>query len=147
MSYADVAFAVSYFATRLHTTPWDEADNGDRIKALAMGTRDIDRLDFAGSKAVSTQDNEFPRGQQTDVPDDIKIANCEIALALLDGVDPDQEYESIRMRSNNFVSVKTVYDTDAVPDHVLSRIASATAWAYLRPYLREPRNIRLDRVS
>lgn len=147
MSYADVSFAVSYFGTRLHTSPWDNADNGDRVKALTMATRDIDRLDFAGSKAVSTQENEFPRGQQSEVPEDIKIACCEIALALLDGVDPDQELDAIRMRSNNFVSVKTVYDTGSVPDHILSRIASATAWAYLRPYLREPRNVRLSRVS
>lgn len=147
MSYADIDFAVTYFATRLHTQPWDLADNSDRLKALAMGTRDIDRLDFAGSKAVATQDNEFPRGTQTVVPEDIKIANCEIALAYLDGVDPDQELEAVRMRSNKFVSIETVYDTGAIPDHIVSRIASATAWAYLRPYLREPRNIRLSRVS
>lgn len=147
MTYADIEYANTYFGSRLHTKPWDNAPIVDRNAALAMATRDIDRLDYRDAKAVSSQELEFPRGADTEVPDDIKIACCEIALALLDGVDVDAELDATRVLSDGFSGVRTTYDSRSVPEHVFAMIASPRAWRFLRPFVREPGNIRLDRVS
>lgn len=147
MQYANITYANEYFSNRLHVASWTQAPVIDRNAALSMATRDIDRLEFVGSKTDSSQELEFPREDDTDVPDDIKIACCEIALALLNGVDPEAELESARVTSDGYSSVRTTYDANSVPEHVYAMIASVRAWRYLRPYLREPANIRLNRVS
>lgn len=145
--YADLAFANAYFAERLHTSAWDNALVVDRNKALAMATRDIDRLDFIGSKVEATQENEFPRAGQTEVPDDIKIAACEIALELLNGIDPAQELEAAKVIADKYGTVGTTYLPSSTPEHVFAMIASARAWTYLKPFLRDSRCVRLSRVS
>jgi len=147
MAYADLAFANIYFGERLHTEPWDSATISDRNKALAMATRDINRLDYVSAKVDADQENEFPRVGQSEAPDDIKIACCEIALALLDGVDPEVELSNIRVKSDRFSGVGTTYDPNSVPEHIPAMIASARAWTFIKPWLREYRNIRISRVS
>lgn len=145
--YADIAFANAYFADRLHTEPWDDAPIGDRNAALSMGTRSFDNLDFAGCKADSSQDNEFPRAGQLDVPDSVKQANCEEALALLDGIDPAEELLAARVTSDGYSSARATYSQAPSAEHVYALIASASAWALLKQYLREDTNIRISRVS
>jgi hypothetical protein len=145
--YADLDYAESYFGQRLHTRAWTAASVSDRTKALTMATRDIDRLDYADEKADSDQEREFPRGEDDEVPDDIKIACCEIALARLDGVVPETELENAMVSSQSFSGVRTTYDRTAVPEHIVAMIASARAWTYLKPYLREAGTIKLSRVS
>jgi len=124
---------MAYFEERLHTSPWDDATPADKIKALATATRMVDLLDFI----------DLP----DPVPDDIKIACCEIALALLDGVDPEVEEETARVTSQRYVGISTTYDRSGVGDHVMAGIPSATAWKHLMPYLREDKTIKLSRVS
>ncbi len=145
--YADISFANQYFSERLHTKPWDKAPIGDRNAALSMATRYIDALDFADRKTVADQENEFPRAGSLDVPDDIKRACCEIALALLDGIDPEQELQSARVTSDRYSSVGATYDPNSVPEHVMAMIPSARAWTFIKPFLREPGAIRTSRVS
>lgn len=145
--YTSLLEAQAYFDTRLHVTAWSGASPLDRLKALNMATRDIDRLAYTDDKVVSTQDYEFPRGDDEDVPDDIKIACSEIALARLDGVDPDAELESASVKGERYAGVAVTYDRDSVPEHILAGIASATAWAYIKPFLQEPNNFKVSRVS
>lgn len=179
-TYGDVPGGDNYFAGRLHSTVWETASSQDKIKALATGTRIIDRLNFAGQKheayvvflqiygdrpnpnydtafltpeqrqairdAAATQELEFPRGSDTEVPLDIEIANYEIALALLDGVDADIDYEDQQVVSQGYAGVRTTYDRDTIQEHTNSGVPSPTAWRYLKPYLREENGIKLHRV-
>jgi len=174
--YGTVAEADSYFGTRLYSTAWDTASAGNKTKALEQATRIIDRLNFAGEKNAAhlvrisltgrddfeinltqeqydailaaglTQELEFPRGSDTVVPGDIKIACYEIAYALIDGVDPDREYEDQGVISQGYASVRTTYDRSIVLEHTNSGIPSPTAWRYLRPFIKSGKNLKILRA-
>lgn len=146
-SYATESEAQTYFDSRLHTEPWDDASTTDRSKALAQATKIIDRLNFSGEKTESTQELQFPRGGDTEVPQDIKDASAEIALALLDGVNPDLEYENVFMTSQGYGGIRSSYDRRVKPPHVLAGVPSFIAWTYLKPYLIDGLNIELHRTS
>lgn len=146
-SYVTISEASNYFDTHLNTNAWDEASDKDRLKALYMGTRDIDSLNFLGDKTSETQEHQFPRGTDTDVPEDIKIACYEIALARLDGVDPEIELQNLRMVSQGFGNVRSTYETSISLQHIVAGIASAVAWRYLLPYLRSNVMVVVSRGS
>jgi hypothetical protein len=135
--YADLEYATNYFSERLHTSAWDNSDNNQRQKALKMATRDIDRLDYV---------SEFT-SEDDDVPEDVKIACCEIALARLAGVDPVKELEAVRIEYQRYSNAGVTYSPDLVPEHVVAQIASPVAWQYLKPLLRENWGIKLNRVD
>lgn len=146
--YGSIAGANIYFDTqRLNSLPWDDALANDRQKALIMATRAIDRLNFAGEKADEDQTLQFPRGDDTVVPLDIELAAYECALKFLDGVDMQDEIESIGVTSNVYLGTHSTYDESFVPEYVRAGIPSAEAWIHLKPYLRDPRAINLSRVS
>lgn len=115
-SYVDLTGAAAYFAGRLYTDAWDAASDGVREKALRQATREVDRQPFIGRKAAADQVLEFPRcyiadprapGYSTertfviltgeyceaDVPQAVKDAVCEQALALLSMTAYDRERE------------------------------------------------------
>jgi len=146
-SYATEVEAQAYFDTRLNTEPWDIADNATREKALAHATNIIDRLNFVGCKAVSTQVNQFPRGADTVIPEAIKSASAEIALALLDGVSPELEYENVFMTSQGYGGLRSSFDRSVKAPHILAGVPSFIAWTYLKPFLFDPLNIELYRTS
>lgn len=139
--------AQTYFDGRLNTDPWDSATSGDRDKALAMATSLIDRLNFLGEKTDENQALQFPRDADTDIPDDIKFACCECALALLDGVDPEMEYENLSMVSQGYSNVRSTYDRSRPAEHILAGIPSVIAWRYLKPYIRDAQSVDLERAS
>ncbi len=168
--YGTLLDATNYFLTRLHSNAWDDATVSDQNKALYTATRIIDRLNYKGYKnavyallatyedpddatddliraAEASQELEFPRDADIVVPTDIKTACYEIALALLDGVDPDLELENLGVVSQGYSGVKTSYNRDQQPiEHLLHGIPSAMAWRILRPFLRDGRVIRLTRI-
>ena len=84
MSYVSLAEANEYFSNRLHADAWAEASDADKEKALTMATKAIDRQPMSGRKTVSSQPLAFPRYPDTEVPQAIKEACCEEALALLE---------------------------------------------------------------
>lgn len=143
--YVTLEEAQSYFDERLNSEAWDEATDVDRLKALKTATRAINNLRFVGSKAILTQENEFPRLGMTVVPTAIKEATCELALQLLDVVDPNLEIENIAVVGEGYSVAKTNYDRDFVLTHIRNGIPSSEAWAKLLPYLASPLNIRLVR--
>jgi len=166
--YGTLAAATIYFGTRLHTTAWDYASATDQQKALYMSTRYVDRLNYKGNKATvytlllanekataaeirvaeASQELEFPRGTDTSVPTDIEIACYEIALALLDGVDPDIELENLGVLTYSYAGVKTAYNRDQQPiEHLIHGIPSPLAWRYLKPFLRDGCGYRLARLG
>lgn len=84
MAYITLAEATTYYASRLHTGSWDDASDADKQKALDMATRAIDRMPIVGVKTGDDQANAFPRYPDEDVPQAVKDACCEEALALLE---------------------------------------------------------------
>jgi hypothetical protein len=145
--YGNLTGAINYFSTRLNTQPWDDATRDERLKAIRQSTRLIDRLNFVGTQSVADQPLQFPRGGDTEVPSAIELACYEIALKLLDGVDPDMEIDNLGARSLGFDGVRNTYDRSIVLEHLRNGIPSATAWVYLKPYMHDPLTLRLSRVG
>lgn len=83
-SYCTTEYADEYFAGRLHSGAWYEAAEADKEKAIQQATRAIDRQPLKGWKADPEQELQFPRWPLDEVPESVKIACCEEALALLE---------------------------------------------------------------
>ena len=83
-AYMTTEEAETYFAGRLHAESWGETSDADKEKALRQATKEIDRQLLKGRKATDTQELAFPRHPDTEVPEAVKEACCEIALALLE---------------------------------------------------------------
>jgi hypothetical protein len=145
--YGTISRANVYFSRRLNTRSWDTAVYSDREAALIQATRTIDKLNFAGDKADSSQSLQFPRNNDAEVPIEIEFACYEIVLVLLDGYNQDQEIQTIGVLSESYSSVRTTYDGDFVAEHVRAGIPSIEAWEYLYPFLRDSRSVRISRVS
>lgn len=145
--YGTVDEADDYFEERLNSTAWH--NSSQKEIALKQSTRLIDRLNFVGCKASDTQELQFPRGIDTEVPLDVKYACYEVAITILsEDYDFDAMLNDARVVKRRFDVVETEYDRkSSVPDHLLVGIPSALAWSYLLPYLRDPRTINLSRVS
>lgn len=146
-SYCTPELAGMYFASRLNSDPWDDATDDDKLKALITATRKIDTLNFEGVKTVADHEMEFPRDGSTIVPEGIIIACCEIALVLLDGVDPEQEMAALNTSSQSFASVRETYSRTFAAEHLRAGIPSAIAWNHLLPFLHDECQLTLSRVS
>lgn len=84
-SYVSVATADTYHAKRSGFTAWDALDDDDKIRALIGATDLLERLDYWGTKTVSTQALKFPRIYRTasdgsTIPREVEHAICELAL-------------------------------------------------------------------
>jgi len=145
-AYGSLSRANSYFDNRLRSEFWKRAEIAERSKAMVEATRIIDSLSYEGDKTVSTQLHQFPRGTDTAVPKDIEFACYEIAIKLLEGIDPDMEIETLASESQGYGGVRTTYNRTFVHDHVRAGVPSATAWRFLVPYLRDSYTVRLSRV-
>lgn len=83
-SYCTTEEANEYFAERLHAESWGQADDSTKDKALKQATRTIDRQPLRGRKTDPEQELAFPRYPDTEVPEAVKEACCEEALAILE---------------------------------------------------------------
>ena len=83
-SYVDIEGANEYFENRLHAESWGQADDETKEKALRQATKTIDRQPLRGRKIETGQDLAFPRYPDTEVPEVVKEACCEEALAILE---------------------------------------------------------------
>jgi len=83
-SYCTTEYADEYFSGRLCTERWGETSDADKEKALKQATKEIDRQPLTGRKTTDTQELAFPRYPDTEVPEAVKEACCEVALALLE---------------------------------------------------------------
>jgi hypothetical protein len=98
--------------------------------------------------AEASQELEFPRGADTEVPEPIRRACYEIAYSLLDGKDPEIELENLGIVSQGYSSVRTTFSRTHVPvEHIVNGVPSATAWRLILPFLRDDDAIRVSRVS
>lgn len=166
--YGNLLEANEYFALRLRERAWTQSSLADRPKALWAATVIIDSLNFKGLRstvytlltanpyatdeeiraAEVDQPLEFPRGEDTVVPETIRRANYEIAHALLDGKDPELELENLGIISQGYASVRTSYSRNQVPiEHIINGIPSPQAWRWLKPFLRDDDALVLSRIS
>jgi len=142
--YISVEDADDYFEEKVNTILWTETDPAEKLKALKDATKRIDRLNFSGEKADPDQELQFPRGIDILVPEDIQKACCEIAFKLLDGIDVDMEVDNLQVEQQSYHSVRTSYNREHIPEYLRAGIPSALAWSYLVPYLRDPREIKVN---
>lgn len=143
--YGTVTKADRYLSMKRDSFDWDQCDWKE--KALVLATRQIDNLKFHGSKTDPLQSLEFPRNDETEVPENIEKACYELAFTLIHDIDPDIEVMNSRAMSLSFSGIRNTYETSYGQAHVLAGIPSATAWGYLHPYLVKPGNLTLSRVS
>jgi hypothetical protein len=156
-NYITGAEGQAYADERLNTDAWDDAveEDGSNMgepgsltyKSIAMATSIIDQLNYMGDKTDDDQENQFPRNDDTAVPDDIKRACFEIALALLDDVDPEYETTNAGMISQGYANVRSTYDRLSPAPWTAAGVPSSTAWRYLVKYLRDPYFINMTRTS
>lgn len=148
-----------YFNSGLFGQRWKASSPSRKLQGLISATQIIDRLNYAGSKAESSQVLQFPRGNTyTDidgtvtitkdvvVPEAVKQATYLIANRLLDGWDPDLESDNLAATGNRIDRAETKYQRDFIPEHMRAGIPSARAWSLLKPYLRDSQEITLVRV-
>ena len=83
-SYCTIEYADECFSGRLHAERWGETSDADKEKALRQATKEIARQLLKGRKATDPQELAFPRHPDTEVPEPVIEACCEIALALLE---------------------------------------------------------------
>jgi hypothetical protein len=168
--YGTKTEADEYFANRLHETAWTAATAANRAKALIAARAIIDSLNYKGIKhsvytlcgssetsglgqddiraAEASQPLEFPRGDDTTVPEAIRVAEYEIAYALLDGKDPELELENRAISAMGYGAVKTNYERSHLPiEHIINMEPSTVAWRLLRPFLRDSDALKLSRLS
>ena len=136
-----------YFSERLGSDAWTDASSTDRVKALKQSTRIIDNMKFVGLKLDEDQEHQFPRGDDETVPEDIEFATYEIAIALLDGFDPNSAVEDAVVTSEAFSDVKVTYDRSNAMIWKSVGIPNITAWNYLSKYILNPGAMKLSRVS
>ena len=145
--YGDEIGGSAYFDERLRTWAWDDATSENRVKALFEASRSINRLAFKGAKTDPDQAMQFPRNSDTEVPQVILWATYELALVLLDELDPEFEIRKLGVTSESYAGVRTTYDRSSVDPGTLAGIPSTQAWQYLQPYLADPGEITLSRGS
>lgn len=147
MTYITNSDADLYFEARYNSELWDITSEENKTKLLTKATQLIDRLNFAGCKNDDAQVLEFPRGDDTTVPQNIKDACCEIAYALLDGRDVETERELLGQSSAGASASRISGNPNIVDIARLHNIPSGVAWNLLRPYLRDGSVLTLSRVD
>jgi len=146
--YTTAEEADEYFSeTRLDTTTWDALTATEKEITLVIATRAIDRLAYKGSKADEDQEQEFPRGTDEEVPQQIKDACAELAFAYAEGRDVKTESENVHVTSRKFGPVSITMKPDGLyREHLAAGIISLEAWYMLLPFLRNIDQIQVNRV-
>lgn len=90
---------------------------------------------------------EFPRNGSKVVPNEIKMATCEIAYQYLNKFDFELEIQSLNVIHQSFSSTRDSFDRRFVSENIRAGINSARAWILLKPFLRNPLRFRLAKVN
>lgn len=145
--YGTLVAADLYFANRLNGDCWEQAIVKDRQTALIAATRLVEKLNYAGDKHLTSQMLQFPRGTDVVIPVEIEYAAYEIAIKLLEGVNQEIEIQTLGVMTESYSGIRTAYDPEFVNEHIRAGIPSSDAWALLKPFLRDQRQVTLQRVS
>lgn len=130
-AYVTTAEAEDYFAGRLHADTWYKVGTGTKGAALTMATRAIDRLTLKGQKADPQQTLAFPRHPDKEVPQAVKDACCEEALALMERGNSQRK----KLQDEGIVSVTIGSVSETYAPGAGKRLLSQEAHELLRPWL------------
>lgn len=141
-SFVTLGEAEQYFADKLYADEWHNADDITKEKALKEACRRISRLAFKGEKADEAQLLAFPRkmpmfnrigviGFSTDtgIPEEVKQAQCEEALALL------RYGNSARTKAQEQNVVRVSFGEVSEEYRASLKLLSKEALELLRPYI------------
>lgn len=93
-SYISLTDANTYFNSRYNSGEWALLEDSVKETLLKSAVRVIDvYCDFKGWKTDEDQLLEFPRNDE-DIPENIKIAQCEIAFAIYNNENINDEKEA-----------------------------------------------------
>ena len=85
MSYNTIVEADAYFLAGYGYTKWDALTDPTKQQALESAQQQLDNMCiWYGEPTEEDQDNAFPRDGDTEVPEDVKTAELEIAYAIVD---------------------------------------------------------------
>ena len=129
-SYCTIENANEYFAGRLYAESWGETDNSTKEAALKQATKEIDRQLLRGRKADPSQDLAFPRYPNATVPQAVKDATCEEALALL-----ERSTERMKLQREGVKHARIGGMTEIYRDGAGRGLISPEARELLRPWL------------
>lgn len=88
-SYVDIAAADAYFVDRYGSAAWDALTDPDKESALLSAMPMLEGYcTWSGEKTDDAQALEFPRDGDTEVPQDIKNAQCELGLSVVNAGGP-----------------------------------------------------------
>jgi len=130
-SYCTIEYADEYFKNRLHAESWSGAASSIKEKALKQATKTIDRQPLKGRKATDEQELAFPRHPDAEIPEAVKEACCEEALALLErGNSQRRKLQQEGVQSLSLGNMSETYITGAGKG-----LLSQEAKELLRPWL------------
>lgn len=123
----------AFFAQRLNAFEWEQASDGDKVKALNQAAELIDQfqyVDFGGT-----------------APESFTTAAYLISKALLSGRDPDMDLEHLATSSESYGAVRTSYDREGtLQEHLAHLIPSPQAFNLLRPWFSVAKVFKIKRV-
>jgi hypothetical protein len=151
-SYVDGTYAAAYFATRLGAETWTAAATVDQERALITACRNIEVGRVAINRYIADYDPlapyqidqalSFPRQKDRDasgayiIPEPIKQAQCEEALALLSFLTEHQRRRRLQAAGVTSFSVDGLSETYGKPEGASSPLLSLEARQLVAPYLR-----------
>jgi len=148
--YADVAYADAYFAERVGADGWAALDSAVKEKALKHATKLVDQCDFVLEKTDENQAREFPRNGETEVPDEVLQATCEVAFELeINSKIPTNMTKKAGIASESVGDTSRSYGPGGAGEvlGISSGLPSTQAAILLRDWIRDPRELTLHRTS
>lgn len=142
--YVTLDYFEDYIKGCVNSEFCQDIESSKKIQAASAATRIIDRLNYIGEKVSADQIHEFPRLDQTEVPQTVKAACCEIMLSLLDGIDIDYEFEKLGTTSQKYANIKTTYKDTRYSAHIMAGVPSILAWKLLMLYVDYSSDLSID---
>lgn len=152
MSYVDVAYADEYVATHFlskdeRRVSWEALTEADKKVLLQRSFEAIECLPLTGRKSDPQQTTMFPRCPSEEVPEAVKNAQVENAVALSDESTSEDAsfYERLwqfGIESYSIGNLSESIGSGTWGKSVGTGIISARATQLLRPYISGSYNIR-----
>lgn len=144
--YISVADADAYFEKKYNSQLWVGSNSTAKSKALSEASLLLDNFNYVGTKTQDSQEHEFPRDSDTEIPEKMQWACAEIAYSIIDGFNVDESIAQLSITSQGFSAARVTYTRDNVPEHLRYGIPSVLAWGYMRPYLQPVDMIKINKV-
>ena len=141
--YTDLEYADAYFGDRYGADQWRAATEVHKAQALATATRHIDMQRLRGRKTDDAQPLAFPRAiywrgawnADTTVPEAVKAATCEEALAILSHDTQRAARQREGLTSVSIGDASESYSAEALARTQSGELLSPQAKLLLRPWL------------